>query len=252
MRIAVILLVISFSTVFSAFQTVFHKEMDVVIPTADQLFESHIKSVYDSAQLNNYSLDYSLFQKAMTGFTILKAEGKINHNVLSVIDFRKASTQERLWIIDLDENKLLYHSLVAHGRNSGDDMASNFSNTPSSNMSSIGFYVTNTTYSGKHGLSLIIDGQEKGWNDNARDRAVVIHSADYVSKEFIQNVGRLGRSQGCPAICKADAEGIITCIKEASCLFIYYPIKKYEATSKYLNHDAAVYAFTTGDSVTVF
>jgi hypothetical protein len=145
-----------------------------------------------------------------------------------------SSNAKRLWVIDLTTNKILYNSLVAHGRNTGDEYAKNFSNAPESYQSSLGFYATGEIYSGKHGRSLRLDGLEKGINSNARDRAVVIHGANYVSNSFIQNNKRLGRSLGCPALPMDLSNEIIQTIKDKSCLFIYYPSKAYKQTSKLL------------------
>ncbi len=130
-----------------------------------------------------------------------------------------------------NQGKVLFHCLVSHGRNSGELMAENFSNIPGSNESSPGFYVTGETYIGKHGLSLALDGLETGINDKARARAIVIHGADYVSDDFIRTHGRLGRSQGCPAVPVELSEEIIKTIKGGSCLFIYAPIPDYTSNS---------------------
>lgn len=130
--------------------------------------------------------------------------GKMKHNlrskILTVIDFSLPSTAKRMWIIDPEKGEILLNSVVSHGRNSGDLLAKSFSNQPESYMSSLGFYKTAETYSGKHGYSLRLDGLEKGFNDQARNRAIVIHGADYAREEFAKSAGRLGRSLGCPAI----------------------------------------------------
>lgn len=161
-------------------------------------------------------------QMAISGYLNLVQEGKVEMGTpLSVIDFSLPSSKERLWIFDLEEGKLLHHSLVSHGRNSGDLMAKKFSNVNSSFMSSLGFYVTGETYHGKHGYSLRLDGVEEGFNDLARERAIVIHGADYANKEFVKNTGRLGRSLGCPALPMDIYKEIINTIKDGSCLFIY-------------------------------
>jgi hypothetical protein len=110
-------------------------------------------------------------------------------------------------------------------------MAENFSNIPGSFASSPGFYSTGQTYVGKHGLSLILDGLEKGINDKARDRAIVMHGADYVSSDFIRKYGRLGRSFGCPAVPTELSKDIIQKIKGGSCLYIHAPIESYSSNS---------------------
>jgi hypothetical protein len=173
-----------------------------------------------------------LLQTALAGYEILVEENSISRpEVITIIDFSLQSDKERLWVIDLHQGKVLYHCLVSHGRNSGELMAENFSNTPGSFESSPGFYVTGETYIGKNGLSLALDGLETGINDKARERAIVIHGADYVSDDFIRTHGRLGRSQGCPAIPVELSEEIIKTIKGGSCLFIYAPTPNYTSNS---------------------
>lgn len=177
-----------------------------------------------------------VIQIAIAGYLNLVEEGKIDKgSPLSVIDFSLPSSKERLWIFDLEEGKLLYHSLVSHGRNSGDLMAKNFSNINSSFMSSLGFYVTGETYQGKHGYSLRLDGVEKGFNDLARERAIVIHGADYANKDFVKNTGRLGRSLGCPALPMNVYKEVINTIKDGSCLFIYGNDAEYLSKSPLIN-----------------
>lgn len=176
-----------------------------------------------------------VFTKAMNGFKRLKAQGKIKKDLLTLVDFSQSSNTKRLWIIDLATNTVLYNTLVAHGRNSGDEFATAFSNENSSNKSSLGFYATGELYQGKHGASLRLDGLERGINDNARSRAVVMHAADYVTETFIKLHKRLGRSQGCPALPPALNKEVINLIKGKSCLFIYHPSQKYASSSKLLS-----------------
>lgn len=187
--------------------------------------------VYDQLQLKKIGLDKNVFEKALKGFEKLYAQGKVTSEILSVCDFTKSSTEKRLFIIDLAKREVLFNSLVAHGKNTGEEFASKFSNEPSSYQSSLGFYVTGETYFGKHGLSLKLDGVEKGFNDNAEKRAIVMHGADYVSENFIAAQGRLGRSFGCPSVPVELHEPIINTLKGGSCLFIYYPDKNYLAKS---------------------
>ena len=156
---------------------------------------------------------------ALKGYTLLK--GELKNQVLTVIDFTLPSTQKRLWIIDMVQQKILLHTVVAHGRNSGQLLAEHFSNRPESNQSSLGFYKTAETYQGKHGYSLRLDGLEKGINDQARNRAIVIHGAAYASEEFAATAGRLGRSLGCPAVPASLSATLIRLIKEGTLLFIY-------------------------------
>jgi hypothetical protein len=164
--------------------------------------------------------DYEVFKKALKGFFSLKSTHNIRKNILTIIDFSISSKNERMWVIDMNEMKVLHSNLVAHGRNSGEEFASSFSNSPSSYQSSLGFYVTGDTYIGKHGLSLYLDGVEPGINDNARSREVVMHGADYVSEDFVNRMGRLGRSFGCPSIPVKGHEEIIKLLSNKSC-FVY-------------------------------
>lgn len=166
------------------------------------------------------------FEMAFEGYENLKLQHKLENNILTIIDFSLSSNQKRLWVIDMNSNEVLFHTLVAHGMNSGAEFATNFSNKPESYKSSLGFYLTAEIYSGKHGSSMRLDGLEKGVNDNARDRAIVMHGADYVSDIFAKNNGRLGRSQGCPAVPNNMVNKIITKIKNKSVLFIYHPSRK--------------------------
>ena len=207
-------------------------------------FELKMSDTYTGAHLQDSGLDYEVFRKAMIGYYNLKRNNvpmKVTKPVLSIIDFNKASTEERLWIIDLKSKKLLYNTLVAHGKNSGANYANKFSNIPQSEMSSVGFYVTGQTYQGKHGLSLKINGIDEGFNTNALNRAIVIHGADYVSKSFVNQHGRLGRSQGCPALPVAKTSEIVQLIKDRSCLFINGPEPKYK--SNYLQLEPALAKF---------
>lgn len=191
------------------------------------------EKVYSKLNSDQYPLPkLESFTQALKGFNRLKEKGLISKNILTLIDFSLSSNSKRLWVIDLNTNKILYNTLVAHGRNTGDEFAASFSNVAESFKSSLGFYVTGEIYNGKHGNSLRLDGLEKGINSNARERAVVIHGADYVSDSFIKNNKRLGRSLGCPAVPLPLVDGIIQTIKDKSCLFIYYPSQSYIETSK--------------------
>ncbi len=186
--------------------------------------EAKVLNLYNSLEVNNLSLPkLESFTKALKGFYALQSEGKIKKNVLTLIDFSLSSNTKRLWIIDLNTKTVLYNSLVAHGRNTGNEFADSFSNKAESYKSSLGFYSTGEIYQGKHGLSLRLDGLDRGLNDNARARAVVMHGADYVAESFIKNHSRLGRSLGCPAIPMNLTKEIINTIKDKSCLFIYHP-----------------------------
>jgi len=174
---------------------------------------------------------------ALSGYAALNEAGKITKkDIITIVDFSKPSSEERLFVINLKTKKVIAKSLCAHGRNSGEIWAEKFSNNSESYQSSLGFYIASETYDGKHGYSLKLDGEENGINDKARDRGVVVHGADYVSKDFIASTGRLGRSQGCPALPMEKYEKIISLIKGGSCLFIYHPNKYYKTHSPILKH----------------
>jgi hypothetical protein len=178
-------------------------------------------------------LSFDVFRLAISGME--KINDLQNKKIITIIDFSKPSTRERLFVIDLENKQILYKSLVAHGQNSGANIASRFSNAPRSRKSCLGFFITAETYSGKYGYSLKLDGLEPGINDNARPRGIVIHGADFVSYAIARDTGLLGRSYGCPALPVNNAKRIIDKISKGSCLFIYGNDLKYLKTSKILN-----------------
>lgn len=198
--------------------------------------EVKVETVYSGLHANNLALPkIESFSEALKGFYLLKEKGLIQKDILTLVDFSLSSNVKRLWVIDLATNTILYNSLVAHGRNTGEEFATSFSNDASSFKSSLGFYATGEIYMGKHGQSLKLDGLEKGVNDKARERGVVMHAADYVSDTFIKSNKRLGRSQGCPAIPVEFTAEIINTIKNKSCLFIYHPSRNYANVTKLLS-----------------
>ncbi len=160
-------------------------------------------------------------------------------NLLTVIDYSLPSTQRRLWVLDLAHHKVLFHELVAHGRGSGENRATRFSNASMSLESSLGLMITAETYYGKNGYSLRLDGQTPGFNDQARDRTIVVHGADYVSEGFIHRIGRLGRSWGCPALPRGVARPVIDTIKGGTVLFGYYPDRRWIDSSPFLSCQGA-------------
>lgn len=160
-----------------------------------------------------------IFELAMNGWE--KLENNLENPVLTIIDFSLPSTEKRFWVIDMEKSEILINTVVSHGRNSGQLMAESFSNKPESYKSSLGFFKTAETYFGKHGYSLRIDGLEKGINDQARNRAIVIHGADYAKEEFAKATGRLGRSLGCPALPPDISKEAIDIIKEGSLMFVF-------------------------------
>lgn len=178
--------------------------------------------IYDSLQLGQMGLSEKAFTYALSGFEALKQEGALeNDSILTIVDFDQPSYNKRMYILDLKNYKLLFHTWAAHGRNSGTAMAQRFSNVNQSNRSSLGFYLTDKTYFGGNGFSLKLMGLEKGLNDRAMQRAIVLHGAPYVSQSTIDKLGYLGRSFGCPAVPVELNRPIIETIKEGSVLFIY-------------------------------
>lgn len=163
------------------------------------------------------------------------AQGKAPVQRLAVIDYSLPSTEQRLWVFDLKKRKLLFHELVAHGRNSGENMAVKFSNQNESFATSLGLYRTQSSYVGQNGYSLRMEGLEPGFNDNAFERAIVIHGAPYVSPVLARANGRIGRSLGCPAVRPAIAHKLIDSMKDGQLLFSYYPDQRWLKSSSYIN-----------------
>ncbi len=208
----------------------------LVVGNTNNTISEKIEIVYNSLDSKHFALpQIECFKKALEGFYSLKQKGLIQKDIITIVDFSLSSTKKRLWVINLATNTILYNTVVSHGRNSGGEFANSFSNSQSSNKSSLGFYATGETYNGKHGLSLKLDGLERGINNNARARAVVMHGANYANPSILKSQGYLGRSQGCPAVPEAVKAEIIKTIKGKSCLFIYHPTKSYEIASKLLS-----------------
>ncbi|MDU0369342.1 murein L,D-transpeptidase catalytic domain family protein [Hymenobacter endophyticus] len=215
--------------------------------TKTTLFSQHLHDLYRDLQVEQQGLRFEVFEKAMTGYLNLDKQGKLSEKqLLTVVDFELPSTEKRLWVLDLEDKQVKFHTLVAHGHNSGENMATNFSNENESNMSSLGFYVTQGEYQGKHGRSLKLKGLDEGYNTNALSRSVVMHGADYVSEDFIRQNGRLGRSLGCPALPMDQKDAIIAAVEGQTCLFLNGPDQSY--SSKYLNQDVAVTSLLDRDN----
>lgn len=203
--------------------------------------EDSLQHIYDVIGLKKYDLSYEVFKYGMIGYYSLRQQGKLsNKELLSIIDFTKSSTKKRFYTIDLDKKTIKYYTYVSHGRNTGEDLAKSFSNTVHSNQSSLGFYITGETYIGSKGYSLKLDGLEKGFNDKLRERAVVMHPAEYVSETWIKKYGRLGRSQGCPALPTTIAKEVIETIKEHTLIFAYYNDESYLSSSPFLDPNMLV------------
>ena len=156
---------------------------------------------------------------------------------LGVIDYSRPSTQQRLWVFDLRRQRLLFEEWVAHGRNSGADRTEHFSNREGSFMSSIGAFTAQETYVGGNGYSLRLDGLEPGFNDHARERAIVIHGAPYVNPSAARLQGRLGRSLGCPAVRLTVAKPLIDALSGGTMVFAYYPDQDWLKRSQLLDAD---------------
>jgi hypothetical protein len=182
------------------------------------------------------SLDSSVLRLALNAAACARDAGVAkNDRLLTVIDYSKASTEPRLWVLDLERERVLFEELVAHGRGSGENFATRFSNQDGSHQTSLGLFRTADTYVGANGYSLRLDGLEAGVNDRARDRAIVMHGAPYVTETNVRTVGRLGRSHGCPALRPAVARTVIDTIKQGSLVFAYYPDQQWLKGSRFLN-----------------
>lgn len=179
------------------------------------------------------ALSPKAIEAALLSLSRLHASGAaVRTDVLAVIDYTKPSTERRFWVFDLVHRRVLFHELAAHGKNSGDQMAVRFSNAPNSLMSSIGALLTGDTYVGKHGLSLRLQGLEKGINDNALARDIVIHGADYVSQSVARQKGRIGRSWGCPAVRPEISRSLIDTLRGGALVLAYYPDQSWLRNSK--------------------
>jgi L,D-transpeptidase catalytic domain len=199
----------------------------VITPAADN---------YTAWNLNAAGISQQAFTEAMKGYIYLQEKKLLNNtNVLTIVDYSKPSSQKRLFVLDMNAGKILFNTLVAHGRNSGLEYATDFSNAESSHKTSLGFFITMNTYNGGNGYSLKLQGCERGINDKALERAIVVHGADYADENFLHSNGYLGRSYGCPAVPEKVSKKIIDAIKNGSCMFLYHPTKKYSTASKILN-----------------
>jgi len=217
----IILLFISLVTGFLAFIPGNRKEAvsvsvtDVLEPAEEVVDPVYL--LFGEMQLEGV-VNYEAFRQAVTGFHRIEGRSK---DILALVDFSLPSTAERLFVFDLDKKEVLFVTHVSHGRNSGGNYATSFSNVNGSYQSSPGFYLTEHTYQGKNGYSLVLDGLEAGINDRAKERAIVMHGAAYSNPSSIATNGRLGRSLGCPAVPEAMARPVIDTLKEGAILFIY-------------------------------
>lgn len=193
--------------------------------------------IYAVVKLAETGLDRNIFELAIKGLKKLDSNGKLhNPDIVTIADYSQSSNKKRLYVIDLKNKRLLFNTLVAHGRKTGEEFARYFSNDEGSFKSSLGFYITSNPIIGSHtGFSLMINGVEKGFNDHALKRAIIIHGAGYATENFIKKNGRLGRSLGCPVLPPDQNKPIIETIKGGTCLFIYNPDNNYIFSSSLLN-----------------
>ncbi|MCW3113058.1 MAG: hypothetical protein JWR18_1454 [Segetibacter sp.] len=193
-------------------------------------------SIYNLIGLNNYGLEKEAFFYACKGYQYLISKGSIRKkNILTICDYSQSGNNKRLYVIDLLNNTVLFNTFVSHGKNSGDEFATSFSNVDNSNKSSLGFLVTDDTYRGVAGYSLRFNGMEAGINDHVRSRYIVLHGSKFVNEEVVEARGRIGRSLGCPAVPLESRTEIIDAIKGGSCFYIYNPAPWYTHTSRILN-----------------
>ena len=179
-------------------------------------------------------LDTKILKYALVAYQKARLTGLTKKPILTVVDYSKPSSEQRLWVFDVNQEKLLFNTHVAHGQNSGATTPTHFSNQISSKESSLGTYITQDTYMGSNGYSLNLKGLEKGINDNAYTRRVVVHGANYVEPNYIKSIGHAGRSWGCLAVAKTLSKSFINLIKDGSVIFAYYPDKQYISHSHYL------------------
>ena len=196
---------------------------------------SFARADFDPTAIGGIETD--VFEMALNAAACAARTGAAkNAATLTVIDYSKPSSEERLWVFDLKARELVYEELVAHGQGSGANLATEFSNEPDTHRTSLGLFVTSDTYVGRNGYSLRLDGLDRGVNDRARERAIVMHGAPYVSESFVKANGRLGRSWGCPAVSAAVARDLIDRVKGGGLVFAYYPDAEWLRTSKYLGN----------------
>ncbi len=204
-------------------------------PGISPAFNDKALAMYDQLKTEAHGLNHEAFAMAVKGYRELIKVGKVrNTKVLTIIDYTLSSLRRRLFVVDLQSGKVLYNTFVAHGMNSGKEYPRKFSNAPSSLESSLGFYVTMNEYEGKNSLTLRLKGVEKGINDNALSRGIVLHGAPYVSAGYGNAQGFMGRSQGCPAVPQKETAPIIKSIKNGSAVFVYYPSRQYLGKTRLL------------------
>lgn len=241
-RAAQLCVIFLFIALTSAFQT---KDPEAVVNTPKRLvtlnsedFTRFTARVYHQLVFDQDTLDLEVLHKALKGYVYLKMTDQLtNDRYLTIVDMTKHCNSKRLWVIDLQEKKVVFNEMVAHGKYSGTEYASTFSNSHRSKKTSLGFYITGSTYYGRNGLSLKLFGIESGFNSNAFSRGVVIHGANYVSDNYIKYNQKIGRSFGCPAVSNEVNAKLVDLLKGGSCMFIYHSSKYYNDQSYLINSD---------------
>jgi hypothetical protein len=211
--------------------------------TAADKFELYTIALHD--QLSDTTLNMKALELGLKGFYTLRQKGKLQDStIITIIDFAQSGNNQRMYIIDLKQQKIIHKSLVAHGVNSGSEYPRKFSDIENSLQSSIGFYVTGEGFScRKYGSSMRLNGCESNYNRHARSRGIIVHAAEYATQEFVDKYGLLGRSHGCPALPFKDFDKTVNTIKDGSCFFIYYPDRRYLKYSRYLHNSGFLDVF---------
>lgn len=224
--------------VFSTFGFKQSKNYELLVSSKGSEFKNLVLNFYDSLQIDSSEISKEAFYFAVKGYFHLNNINKLKKTkFLSIIDYSKSCNHERFYTIDMENQKLVFCELVAHGQKSGEEFSTRFSNSYRSHKSSIGFYLTGSTYYGRHNYSLKLYGLDKGYNSNAFSRGIVIHGAKYVSHNYISWNKRIGRSFGCPAVNQKVHKELINTIQGGSCLFAYYPNKFYLENNPILNQE---------------
>lgn len=187
--------------------------------------------------LQQIGLERDVCTKAINAFYVALDKRETESFVYTVIDMTMHSKEKRLWTFNVSTGDVLLTLTTTHGRNSdvnNDGLLDTVSNVPNSKQSSVGLYKTAEVYIGTHGRSLRLDGLEQGFNDNARERAIVVHGATYTTEQYIEQHGKSGRSWGCPAVSTLHSENLIDTISEGQLVFVYYPDSAWLSESTYL------------------
>lgn len=238
---AVLRMVLLSFTIFlgsSGFMNPIYDESEYILTTLQsEFFDQYVKQFYADLEGDKNDLSEDVLKFGLRGYYVLRETEQLNNDrYLTLIDFSMHSYERRMWIIDVMEKKVVVRDRVAHGKMSGDEYATKFSNNPKSKMSSLGFYLTGNPYNGSNGLSLKLHGLEKGFNHNAFARGVVIHGANYMEERFVENnMQKAGRSFGCPAVTAELNRFMVDELKDESCLFIYHPTHHYLLNSSFIN-----------------